>query len=158
MKRLAGKVIALTGAGGGLGRATALAMAAEGARVAITDVDAAGLAETAALLVAQGAEVLSHTGDITLAATSTALVELATARWGALHGLANIAGVLGAGTLEEATAASFDRVMHVNCLAQLLAIQAALPALRQAGGGAIVNVAAIGARVALPMRSGYCAA
>jgi NAD(P)-dependent dehydrogenase (short-subunit alcohol dehydrogenase family) len=154
--RLQDKVLLLTGAGGGLGRATALACATEGARLALTDRDEAALQATLAQVQARGAEAIAQTGDVGEAATHAALVARALSRWGALHGLANIAGVLGPGALADATPTLFDQVMRVNCLAQLLAIQAAAPALR-ANRGAIVNVASIGALVGLPMMAVYCA-
>lgn len=156
MNRLKGKTIAITGAAGGLGRATALLMAAEGASLALTDIDAAGLAATVAAAQAAGAAVVACVGDVTLAATHADWVARAQAQFGALHGLCNVAGVLGAPGLDAATPAAFDHVMHVNCLAQLLSIQQAAPLLRESAG-AIVNVASIGALVALPMMSLYCA-
>lgn len=157
MGRLDGKVIGLTGAAGGLGRATARLFAEEGAALALTDIDADGLETLAAGLREEGARVVAHAGDGATGETHGRLVELAVSEFGALHGWCNVAGVLGAGLIEEITPESFDRVMHVNCLAQLLAIQKAAPAMRAAGGGAIVNVASVGALVALPHMTAYCA-
>jgi NAD(P)-dependent dehydrogenase (short-subunit alcohol dehydrogenase family) len=157
MPRVEGKVVVITGAAGGLGRATALRLAAEGARIAITDSDAAGLAETAALVRAS-AQVVSVAGDITQAATIDRLVTEAVATFGAVHGLCNVAGTLGTGgPIDHYSTADFDRVMHVNCLAQMLTIQRAAPEMRKAGGGSIVNVASVGALVALPFMAVYCA-
>ncbi|HSV84466.1 MAG TPA: glucose 1-dehydrogenase [Ramlibacter sp.] len=155
--RLQGKVAIVTGAAGGLGRATALAMAREGARLAVTDRDETGLRETLDLLRFAGAEALQRAGDVTEAATHAALVDAAVRRFGALHVLCNVAGVLGAGALEDVTRERFDQVMHANCYAQLVAAQQAAPALRAAGNGAIVNVASVGALVALPTMTMYCA-
>lgn len=157
MKRLHGKTVAITGATGGLGRAAAMQMAAEGANLVLTDRDPDALASLAAGLRHQGAAVVTHAGDVTQVETHAVLVGLAMDHFRGLHGLCNVAGVLGPGRLEEATTQSFDSVMHVNCLAQLLAIQQAMPALRANGGGSVVNVASVGALVALPMMSTYCA-
>jgi NAD(P)-dependent dehydrogenase (short-subunit alcohol dehydrogenase family) len=157
MTSLAGKVIAITGAAQGLGRATALAMGREGARLALTDVDGAGLAATMDALQALGIDAVSVTGDVTLAATHDQLLASTLSQFGGLHGLCNVAGVLGAGHLADVTAQSFDHVMHVNCFAQLLAIQRLAAALKASGQGAIVNVASVGAMVALPMMTTYCA-
>jgi NAD(P)-dependent dehydrogenase (short-subunit alcohol dehydrogenase family) len=138
MKNLAGKVIAITGAAQGLGRATALAMGREGARLALTDIDAAGLASTMDSLHAEGVEAVSVVGDVTQAATHDQLLASALGQFGSLHGLCNVAGVLGAGQLADITEKSFDHVMHVNCFAQLLAIQRMASALKASGSGAIV--------------------
>ncbi len=156
MARLDGKVVLVTGAAGGLGRATAVRCAAEGARLAITDIDAAGLAETAAQIGA--AATVSCVGDITDAATIDRLATDAVGAFGAIHGLCNVAGILGAGgPLESYKPADFDRIMHVNCMSHLLAIQRVVPEMRRSGGGSIVNVASVGALVALPFMAVYCA-
>ncbi len=157
MKSLAGKVIAITGAAQGLGRATALAMGREGARLALTDIHAVGLASTMDALKTAGVEAVSVVGDVTQAATHDQLLASALGQFGRLHGLCNVAGVLGAGQLADVTEKSFDHVMHVNCFAQLLAIQRMAAALKASGQGAIVNVASVGAMVALPMMTTYCA-
>jgi len=157
MPRAEGKVVVITGAAGGLGRATALRLASEGARIAITDSDNQGLLETAELVRAS-APVVCVAGDITQAATIDQLVTDAVATFGAVHGLCNVAGTLGTGgPIEHYSTADFDRVMHVNCLAQMLAIQRIAPEMRKAGGGSIVNVASVGALVALPFMAVYCA-
>lgn len=157
MKSLAGKVIAITGAAQGLGRATALAMGREGARLALTDIETAGLAVTMNALREAGVEAVCVEGDVTHVATHDQLLARALGQFGALHGLCNVAGVLGAGQLANVTQASFDHVMHVNCFAQLLAIQRMAVALKASGQGAIVNVASVGAMVALPLMTTYCA-
>lgn len=155
--RLQGKVILITGAGGGLGRATALAMASEGARLALTDANEEGLLATVESLQGLGHEPVLHAGDVTDAHTHKTLVAASLQRFGRLDGLCNVAGVLGAGRLEDVSRDRFEQVMQVNCFAQLLAVQHAAPALRASGKGSIVNVASVGALVALPMMSVYCA-
>lgn len=157
MSLLRGKVIAITGAAQGLGRAAAIAMGREGARLALTDIDGPGLSSTMDLLDAMGVEAVGVTGDVTHTATHDELLVSALGQFGALHGLCNVAGILGAGQLQDVTAESFDNVMHVNCFAQLLAIQRMADSLKASGGGSIVNVASVGAMVALPMMTAYCA-
>jgi NAD(P)-dependent dehydrogenase (short-subunit alcohol dehydrogenase family) len=155
--RANGKVVVITGAAGGLGRATALRLAGEGACIAITDRDEGGLEETSNL-VRDKAPVVAVAGDVTDAATLDRVVAHAVEAFGAINGLCNVAGVLGTGgPLESYTPRDFDRVMHVNCLAQMLAIQRVAPEMRRAGGGSIVNVASVGALVALPFMAVYCA-
>lgn len=156
MPRLQHKTVVITGAASGLGRATALAFAREGAALALTDIDETGLLAVRDEADGLGARVVALTGDITQSKTHSQLRDLALASFGAIHGLCNVAGTLGAGTIDDVDLDRFDHVMHVNCLAQLLAIQAMAPPLR-ASGGAIVNVASVGAQVGLPLMSVYCA-
>jgi NAD(P)-dependent dehydrogenase (short-subunit alcohol dehydrogenase family) len=156
VKRLHNKVVVVTGAAGGLGRATALAMAREGARLALVDIDGAGLGETHKLVQSFDTQAVMLQGDVTEQDTHERLCEKTVAAFGGVHGLCNVAGILSPGTLGDVTAAQFDRVMHVNCLAHLLAIRTFAPRLREAGGS-IVNVASVGAQVGLPLMSVYCA-
>ena len=87
MNRLDGKVIAITGAAQGLGRATALAMAREGAQLALTDINAQGLSETVETLRLLGSNAVSVVGDVTIASTHDQLLAAASSRFGGLHGL-----------------------------------------------------------------------
>lgn len=156
-KRLSDKVIAITGAGGGLGAATAKAMAAEGAALALTDRDAEGLEHLAQTLRETGAKFILKAGDVRDRQTHIDLHDLAIREFGQIDGLCNVAGILGPGTLEQATTDQFDQVMHVNCLAQLLAIQTFAPSMGRNCQSSIVNVASVGALVGLPLMSVYCA-
>jgi NAD(P)-dependent dehydrogenase (short-subunit alcohol dehydrogenase family) len=85
------------------------------------------------------------------------LVNLALEAFGRIDVLHNNAGILVANSLEDYDRAAFDRLMHVNCLAQLIAIQRVLPEMRRAQRGSIINVSSIGGLVALPHLSVYCA-
>ncbi|MEN3360956.1 MAG: hypothetical protein V7637_4938 [Mycobacteriales bacterium] len=155
--RMAGKVGLVTGAASGIGRATAVCLAAEGASVGITDLDEAGLRETAARVAAAGGEAVLAAGDIVDPATADALVSAAVARFGRVDALINNVGILIMTSLLETTVDDFDRLMRVNCLSHLIAMQRVVPEMRRAGAGSIVNVASIGALVALPQVSAYCA-
>lgn len=157
MRRLSDRVVVVTGAGGGLGQAAALALSAEGARLALTDTNGTTLAETAHRVRDAGGECVTFVGDVRAEATHTAVRDLALGAYARIDGLCNVAGILAPGTLEEVDAEQFDRVMQINCLAHLLAIQATSDALRRSGRGAIVNVASVGAVVGLPRMSLYCA-
>jgi meso-butanediol dehydrogenase / (S,S)-butanediol dehydrogenase / diacetyl reductase len=156
MARFAAKSVVVTGAAGGLGRATALRLAREEASLVLTDVDPAGLHAVENDVRLLGARVVSLPGDATDPALHARLVDLAVSSFGAIDVLCNVAGLLGPGTIEGLDRAAFDRVMHVNCLAQMLAIQHAAPHLRKSKG-AIVNVSSVGALVGLPLMSLYCA-
>jgi len=141
--RFRDKVVVVTGAAQGQGRAAALAFAREGAAVAITDVLADGLAGTARLVEAAGAAVVDVAGDLTDPATIAALVAAAERSFGGVDVLHNNAGILIGGTLEGTAAAELERAFRVNCVTQLLTLQAVVPLMRRRGGGAIVNTASI---------------
>jgi NAD(P)-dependent dehydrogenase (short-subunit alcohol dehydrogenase family) len=151
------KVVLVTGAAGGVGRATAELLLAQGAQVALIDNNEALLAATAESLRSYAPHLLILAGDVTDEAVLDQFVEGAISRFGSIDAVCNIAGILGPGTLEQATRHSFDRLMHVNCLSQLLLVQRALPALRESRRAAVVNVASVGAAAALPQMSIYCA-
>jgi NAD(P)-dependent dehydrogenase (short-subunit alcohol dehydrogenase family) len=152
---LSGKVVLITGAGSGIGRAAARLFAAAGAQVGITDIDKEALAGTAAL-VPDGAAV-SAAGDITDPGTMDELTTAAVARFGRVDGLFNNVGILIMKSLLDTTAEDFDRLMHVNCLSYLIAMQRVVPEMRRRkGGGSIINVSSVGGLVALPNVSAYC--
>jgi NAD(P)-dependent dehydrogenase (short-subunit alcohol dehydrogenase family) len=157
MSGVEGKSVLVTGAGGGLGRAVAMQLAQRGAKLALTDSNKDSLAQTIELIRQCGAEAVARTGDIVDPVTAADLMASAERSLGGIDGVCNVAGVLSGGTIENASIAEFDRAMHINCMAQLIVIQKALPALRRSQRASIVNVASIGALTALPMMSIYCA-
>ncbi|WP_448058848.1 SDR family NAD(P)-dependent oxidoreductase [Cellulomonas hominis] len=136
-EQFTGRTVVVTGAGSGIGRATAVRLVAEGATVVAADIDPDRLA----VLVAEvpSPRLRTIAGDLASAETIQAIVEAADGR---LDGLANIAGImdgfLPAGEVDDAT---WDRVLAVNLTAPLRLVRAALPLLLADGGGAIVNVA-----------------
>jgi len=160
MTDLTGKVALITGAGSGIGRAAAARFAAAGARVGLTDIDEKGLAETAAELPDDA--VVSVAGDVVDPATMDELTTAVVARFGRVDALFNNVGILIMKSLLDTTAADFDRLMHVNCLSQLIAMQRVVPEMRrgkgrgEAGGGSVINVSSVGGLVALPNVSAYC--
>jgi NAD(P)-dependent dehydrogenase (short-subunit alcohol dehydrogenase family) len=154
--RLGAKTVLVSGAATGVGRATARLAAAQGANLGLTDVNAEGLQVLAEELRGLGTGVVVASGDITDAQVSRDLVAKAEAEFGHVDALANNVGILIMTSLEETTREDFDRLMSVNCYSHLLAMQAAVPAMRRSGGGSIVNVASVGALVALPNVSAYC--
>jgi NAD(P)-dependent dehydrogenase (short-subunit alcohol dehydrogenase family) len=141
--RFSRKIVVVTGAARGQGRASALAFAQEGADVAVTDVLADELEETARQVRALGRECIAVSGDITDPATVDRLVDTAEDALGGVDVLHNNAGILIGGTLEETAAAELERAFRVNVVSQLLTLQKVAPAMRRRGGGAIVNTSSI---------------
>jgi len=138
--RLAGKVALITGAARGQGAAEARLFAAEGARVFLGDLlDEAG-AGVAAELGASAAYV--HL-DVTREEDWRHAVATARARFGRLDVLVNNAGILRPGLIETLPLADFEAVLRVNQIGCFLGMQAAIPAMRESGGGSIVNVSSI---------------
>ena len=139
-----GKVVVVTGAASGLGRATALAFARDGARVVVADVDAAGLEQTADAIRAGGGEALSVRTDISDADACIALPGKAVAAYGQLDVLCNVAGAFRFDRATDITPAGWDRIHGVNVRGPFFIMQAALPYLVESAGS-IVNVASASA-------------
>ncbi|MFN8637316.1 MAG: SDR family NAD(P)-dependent oxidoreductase [Chloroflexota bacterium] len=144
---MAGKVALITGARGGIGRATAVALAAEGARLVLGDV--AELAETAEAARAAGSPgVATVKLDVTSAADAEAAVSLAVERFGRLDVLVNNAGVGKPAPLAEVSDELWDWIMDVNLKGSFICARAAAP--KMGPGGAIVNVASLAGRASSP--------
>jgi NAD(P)-dependent dehydrogenase (short-subunit alcohol dehydrogenase family) len=145
---LKGKVAVITGAASGIGRASALLFARAGARVALADLRAAELEGTVSEVQAQGGEVISIAADLGRPDDCAAVVAGAVRALGRLDVLLNNAGVgtmVVGGTVESITLDHWDLAQDVNVRAIYLVTRAAVPHLRAAGGGAIVNIASVSA-------------
>jgi NAD(P)-dependent dehydrogenase (short-subunit alcohol dehydrogenase family) len=153
--RYTGKVALVTGAAGGIGRATARRLADEGARVLLADLPGSGLDEVAAALGAQG---LACPTDVTRSEEVERAVAMAERELGGLDLLVNNAGIEGAvASIETYPLELFDRVMAVNVRGVFLGMRHAAPALRRRGGGAIVNLASVAGVTGDPNLSAYVA-
>jgi len=143
--RMAGRVAVITGGGGGIGEATARLFAEEGAAVTLVDQDRPSLEKAAAGIIASvhGAGVLGLVADVAQETEAARVVEETVARFGALHCLVNIAGVRVYTPLAEAEAKEWELIFGVNVLATAYCAKAAIPHLRAAGGGSIVNVSSV---------------
>lgn len=150
--RLAGRRVLVTGAASGIGLATARLFQREGARVAMLDRDGAALTQAAG----DGAAALVC--DVAEEGQVRAAVAQAAAALGGLDGVVNSAGIDLMRPFEQMTAAEWARVMAVDLTGPMLVCHAALPALRQAGRGTIVNIASGAALRPLEHRTAYCAA
>jgi NAD(P)-dependent dehydrogenase (short-subunit alcohol dehydrogenase family) len=145
--KLDGKVAIVTGGASGIGRASAIAFAREGAKVVIADVDQHRGKETAEAIQADGGEALFYRADVSREAEVERMVADTVTRWGRIDILFNNAGVVLVKPLEETTEAEWDRVMSINLKAAFLAIKHVVPHLRRMGGGAILNTGSIGSMV-----------
>ncbi|AIR96781.1 SDR family NAD(P)-dependent oxidoreductase [Streptomyces glaucescens] len=157
--RFADRAVLVTGAGSGIGRAVALAFAAEGARVVVAGRGRAALDETAALIEAAGGTALAHTADVSRADDVTALVRAAVDRFGSLDVAVNNAGVFRGGPLPEMTGEDWRTVLDINVTGVFLAMAAEIRQMRaQPGGGAIVNIASnLGTHQQVPGTTAYAA-
>lgn len=156
--RFRGKSIIVTGAAGGIGRATAMAFAAEGGDLVIADVKPE-LHETAALCRAAGVRVEALQLDISTGEAPDLLVRTALERHGRLDVAFNNAGIVGVNVdIAEYPDEVWDRVMAVNLRAMFRSMKAQVRAMRAGGGGAIVNTASVASLCAMRDSSGYIAA
>jgi NAD(P)-dependent dehydrogenase (short-subunit alcohol dehydrogenase family) len=157
--RFQGKVAFVTGAAGGIGRAIALAFAREGARLALTDSHAEGLASVVGEVRAIGAELLADAFDITSSEAIGGFIAKIVDRWGQLDCAANNAGIRSAvKPLADFSEQEFDRLMAINTKAVWLCMKHEIPLmLKQSSGGAIVNMASGAGIVAVPGAGSYVA-
>ena len=143
--RMAGRVALITGGGGGIGEATARLFAEEGAAVAVVDVERAAVDKAADGIAAAvpGVQVLPLAADLAREDEARRVVDATVARFGGLHSLVNVAGVRLYTPLAEADADGWQHILGVNVLAAAFCCKAAIPTLRAAGGGTIVNVSSV---------------
>lgn len=155
MPALAGRVALVTGAASGLGAAVARELIADEASVLLTDVDSEPLEQLAAEL---GERATSAVLDVTDEQQWAGAVARAAERFGALHLLVNNAGIVSLAPALELRAQDFLDVVRVNQLGPFLGMKAAIPAIAEAGGGAVVNVASIDGHVGTPGIAHYVSA
>ena len=154
MNRFEGKVAFVTGAAGGIGRATGVRLASEGASVYLVDVAAEGLEETAKLCEELGAEVAFSLCDVSNESEVQSNVQACVDRFGRLDTLCNIAGILLLDHFDKITAEQFRRVLDVNLVGTFMLAQAAMPHLLKTKGS-IVNTSSTSALAGMPYGSAY---
>jgi NAD(P)-dependent dehydrogenase (short-subunit alcohol dehydrogenase family) len=141
--RVQDKVAIVTGAGTGIGQGIAALLAREGARVVVANRKAATGEETVAQIRAAGGTAIFHQTDVTREADCAALVATATREFGRLDILVNNAGIFPRATLDETTEELWDEIMAVNLKGVFFLCKHAVPEMRKAGAGSIVNIGSI---------------
>ena len=155
MFRLDNKIAAVTGAGSGIGRAISRTFANAGARVFVLEKDVQAGEETAAAVRANGGASTMVECDVTSKSSVAAAFERIDREAGRLDILVNNAGIAHIGTVEGTTEEDLDRVYAVNVKGLFLCSQAAVPRLKKAGGGSILNLASIASLIGLVDRFAY---
>ncbi len=155
--KLAGKIAIVTGAASGIGRASAVVFAREGAKVVVADCNPAGGEETVAEIVNAGGTAHFALVDVTSEDQIREMVDATVARWGTIDILFNNAGVVLVKSVEQMTGSEWDRVMSINVKGAFLATKHVAPIMRRNGGGAILNTGSIGSFTGQVATSAYSA-
>jgi NAD(P)-dependent dehydrogenase (short-subunit alcohol dehydrogenase family) len=160
MPRMAGKVALITGAGTGIGRATAKLFAEEGAKVAIAEVNAEAGEQVAQLITQAGGDAIAIRTDVTDPDSIQAAVDRCVQHYGALHVLHNNAGgsTMQDSDVTQAPLEEFWRVIKLDLFGTFLGCRFGIPAIRKSGGGSVINMSSNVALVGIPGRDCYTAA
>jgi NADP-dependent 3-hydroxy acid dehydrogenase YdfG len=152
------KVAVITGAGSGIGRALALDLAARGAKLALSDIDADGLAETVHAVEESGAEVKSDRLNVAERDEVLAYADDVVAHFGTVHQVYNNAGIAHNGNVEDSDFKDMERIMDVDFWGVVNGTKAFLPHVIASGDGHIVNISSLFGLIAVPGQSAYNAA
>ena len=153
-----GKVALVTGAGSGIGRATAIEFASRGARVVVSDISREGAARTAGAILDSGGDAIPVVGDVSVAQDVDRLLGETVAHFGRLDFAFNNAGIEGeSADTASCTEENWDRVVDVNLKGVWLCMRAEIPIMREQGDGVIVNCASVAGLVGFKDLPAYCA-
>jgi NAD(P)-dependent dehydrogenase (short-subunit alcohol dehydrogenase family) len=156
--KLNDKVAVVTGAGNGIGRATAVAFASAGATIMCLDIDGSAAEQTAQMIASASSRALARQCDVSREADAQAASEATQAAFGSIHVLVNAAATDDPnGSVLDISPADWTRVFAVNVMGAYLMSRAVLPAMVAAGGGSIIHIASQLGRVGAPARAAYCA-
>ena len=155
MRSFTGRVAVVTGAGSGIGRATAEALARRGCHLALVDIDEASAAQTAQMLAGSDSTVSTHVIDVTDQEQMTALADAIVERHGGCHILVNNAGVTSAGAFEDESLDDLHWITDINVWGVVHGCRAFLPALRRADEAHIVNLSSMVGILGLPHNVSY---
>src|ERR1700682_4839769 len=157
MGRLKGKVCLITGAGSGIGQASARLFAKEGARVVVADIDLRAAKATAAAIRKAGGEAAAEQVDVTDESQTVALAQRVVKKLKRIDVLFNNAGISGVGDILENPPDLFDRVMRVNVRGVYLMSRAVVPHMIKQRSGSIINMSSCIAEIGLARRVSYAA-
>lgn len=157
MTRLAGKVALITGGGTGIGRACAVQFASEGAKIAVAGRRSDLLSATVTQIRDAGGDALAVQFDVTRADQVERAMHTIVDHFGLLNVVMNNAGMMVAGNAEQTSEADWDQLMNINLKGTFLVSRAALPQLRRAGGGSIINIGSVYGLVGSKQRAAYAA-
>ncbi|WP_406691572.1 SDR family NAD(P)-dependent oxidoreductase [Saccharopolyspora sp. ID03-671] len=157
MSEVRGKVAVVTGAGSGIGREVAFELARRGARLAVSDVDENGLADTVQRLAALGVEAHSARLDVSDRQAVEAYATSVAAHFGAVHQVYNNAGIAAGGAVADNDWETYDEVLGVNLFGVIHGSKAFLPHLIDSGDGHLVNVSSLNGIMGQPRSTAYCA-
>lgn len=158
MSEFTGRVVVITGAGSGIGRALALNLAAKGARLALSDVDTVGLEETARRARDLGAEVQADALDVSQREKVMEYADKVVERFGVVNQVYNNAGIAYHGEFERTEFKDFERVVDVDFWGVVNGTKAFLPHLIASGDGHLINVSSLFGLLSIPGQSAYNAA
>jgi NAD(P)-dependent dehydrogenase (short-subunit alcohol dehydrogenase family) len=159
MTGFSGKSVLVTGAGSGIGRAVALAFASEGARVMVCDINATGGGETVSMIAATGAEARFQQVNVADESSVVAMVAATVSAFGRLDCAVNSAAIDPEIDLEPKwNLSEMDRILSINLRGTILCVKSEVEAMRQTGGGAIVNFASFAGIAGVPSKPFYTAA
>jgi NADP-dependent 3-hydroxy acid dehydrogenase YdfG len=158
MQGFAGKVAVVTGAGSGIGQALAVELARSGAKLAISDVDTEGLAQTEERLKAIGTPVKNDRLDVTEREAFLAYADAVNEHFGKVNQIYNNAGVAFTGDIEVSQFEDIERVMDVDFWGVVNGTKAFLPHLIASGDGHVINISSVFGLFAVPGQAAYCSA
>ena len=155
MRRFVGRVVAITGAGSGIGRALAVEFASRGAHLALCDIDEFGLAETVARCEGRGVKVTSQRVDVSSREAMFSWADHVVAEHGKVNVIANNAGVAVASNLDTVSYEDFEWLMGINFWGVVHGTKAFLPHLKASGEGHVVNISSVFGLVSVPSQGTY---
>jgi NADP-dependent 3-hydroxy acid dehydrogenase YdfG len=158
MNTFEGKVAVITGAGSGIGRALAVNLAKKGAKLALSDIDTEGLAETVGQAEALGADVMSDRLNVAEREAVLAYAEAVVAHFGEVHQIYNNAGIAYNGDVENSEFKDIERIIDVDFWGVVNGTKAFLPHVIASGDGHVVNISSLFGLIAVPGQSAYNAA
>lgn len=155
--RVAGKVALVTGAGSGIGKATAIMLAHQGAKVAVSDINQSDVEKTRDEIIANGGEAISYYQDVSSEDNWRSVSEAILAKWQKLNILVNNAGIAITKSCEEMSLGEWRKLMSINLDGVFLGTKYGVTLMKKSGGGSIINIASAAGTKAIAGGGAYCA-